>query len=116
MMELEFVKSTFEYVLRKAINDGILPLHGQCINSIDSYYEVDWQGVEPQQLWDRLVDEEKVASIPEDEHISYFKKCINYYIDGLKIIDPKYPETMHTLGELEYFIPVKKIPKKYYRK
>ena len=116
MFDLDFAQSTFEYALRKKLFDGDIPLDGSAIQSDDRYYIVDYKGVTFHQLWDKIIDKEHAAAISEEDHFSYFNDCIDNYIANLCIKDPIMPGEEKKLSDLSYWIPVKNIPKKYYRR
>lgn len=116
MVDLDFAQSTFEYALRKKIFDGDMPSDGAAIQSEDRYYIVNHKGVTFQNLWDKIIDERKVERISEEEHFDYFNDCIDAYIGNLSITDPIMPGSEKKLSDLPYWISVKNIPKKYYRR
>lgn len=116
MIDMDLVQSTFEYALRKKLFDGEIPADGSAIQSDDRYYIVDYKGVALQQLWDKIVDKEHVETIPEEDHYAYFNNCIDDYLANLSLTDPIMPGVEKKLSDLSYWVPVKNIPKKYYRR
>lgn len=115
MIDIDFAQATFEYIVRKKINDGELPLNGTNISSNNRYFTVNWKGLTIQQLWTELVDEEFLATIPEEDQEELFHGILKIFIDNLSITDPAIPGSEFTLSDLQHWVSVKNIPKKYYR-
>ena len=42
MSNMDFTQATFEYLLRKRISEGQIPLDGSIIKSDSRYYIVNW--------------------------------------------------------------------------
>lgn len=116
MIDMDLVQSTFEYALRKKLFDGEIPADASVISCDNRYYIVDHKGVTLQQLWDKIVDKEHITNLPEADHFAYFNNCIDDYIANLSITDPLMPGEEYKLSSLPYWMPVKSIPKKYYRR
>ena len=116
MFDRDLVQATFEYVLRNKMKNGELPADQTSITCNDRYYIIDWKGVKVQQLWDKLIDEEFISTLDEADHENLFDEVLNIFIENLPIYDPTVPDSETKLSTLPYWIPLKNIPKKYYRR
>ena len=116
MFDKDLAQATFEYVLRKKMKDGELPADQTPITCDNRYYIIDWKGVTPQQLWDKLIDEEFISTLDDADHESLFNEMLNTFIQNLLIYDPTVLGSETKLSTLPYWMPVKNIPKKYYRR
>jgi hypothetical protein len=116
MIDIDFAQATFEYIVRKKINEGELPLNDTPISCDNRYYVVNWKDVTIQDLWSKIIDEEFISLQKEEDLDCIFLQAVNHYIENLSIYDPTEPDTELKLSDLAYWIPVKNIPKKYYRR
>lgn len=116
MFDKDLAQATFEYALRKKMKDGELPADQTAITCDNRYYIIDWKGVTTQQLWDKLIDEEFISTLDEADHESLFNEMLNTFVQNLLIYDPTVLGSETKLSTLPYWMPVKNIPKKYYRR
>ena len=117
LFDVEDAKSLFEYLVRKALSELTLPMHGKVIRCDNVYYQVDWKGVEPITMWKTLFGDDLAAATAManvDDLESLFDAAIKTFTANLSVRDPYSEEFVNMkLGDLHNWEYAKRIPKRY---